>query len=382
MRIRTGAVVLVMGFVWLSVLQEGARAQWYCDSPSDCDDGNRCTNDQCEPSGGPVQYTRHCTHSPSSGGPCEPDNHCLEGGLCDSGVCVGGVPIDCNDFNSCTVDGCDPATGCTHVGADCSDGDPCTIDQCADLGGCDHLAVDCTDGDTCTDDACDSGAGGCAHHNNGSCNANPKTLGYWQQVCRETNPSGEFFTDRDVSCIRVLAQSCFGWMQVVPDICQVFDYSGWDPLNPCRRGAQELLALTINICRGRLTLSQGIDPRCSDNTTVGAAFQDDKNALCEDRLRDAICETALCEAREINQGRALHVQGLVLSKLASGAVRLVWTPPVADTAALSGTPRSYRIWRAPGIGAIFVQIAEVADPSFEDTSAVGEYLLYDVTPVW
>src|SRR4030095_16837693 len=65
-----------------------------------------------------------------------------------------------------------------------------------------------------------------------------------------------------------------------------------------------------------------------------------------------------------------------------GARGRVGTPRVADPAALSGTPRSYRIWRAPGIGAIFVQIAEVADPSFEDTSAVGEYLLYDVTPVW
>lgn len=382
MRIRTGAIVLVMGFVGFSVLQEGAWAQSYCDSPSDCDDGNRCTNDQCEPNGGPVQFTWHCTHSPSSGGPCAPDNQCLENGRCEVGVCVGGISIDCNDFNSCTVDGCDPATGCTHVGTDCNDGDPCTLDQCTDLGGCDHLAVDCTDGDACTDDACDSGAGGCVHAGNGSCTVNPKSLEYWQQVCRGTNPSGEFLTDKDVSCIRVVGRYCFGGMQSVPDVCRYLDYSGWDPLNPCMRGAQELMALTINICRERLTLSQGIDTHCSDNSTVAAALRDESYAICADRLRDALCETALCEAREINQGRALHIEGLIVSKLGNGAVRLVWTPPVADTAALSSAPRSYRIWRAPGIDEAFVQIAEVADVSFEDTSAVGAYLRYEVTPVW
>jgi len=73
---------------------------------------------------------------------------------------------DCNDFNGCTVDSCDTATGtCRHDPLSCDDHNPCTIDSCnpGSFGppGCGHVAVPagtaCDDGSSCTtSDACTS----------------------------------------------------------------------------------------------------------------------------------------------------------------------------------------------------------------------------------
>ena len=81
--------------------------------------------------------------------------------------------LDCNDHDPCTVDACDPATGCTHLGvggcipcvvsAHCDDGDPCTADPCGPEHTCASMAplsgVACDDGDPCTaGDQCEAGA--------------------------------------------------------------------------------------------------------------------------------------------------------------------------------------------------------------------------------
>jgi hypothetical protein len=46
---------------------------------------------------------------------------------CEEGECVG-EPLDCDDGNPCTDDACDPAQGCSSTPneAPCEDGDPCT----------------------------------------------------------------------------------------------------------------------------------------------------------------------------------------------------------------------------------------------------------------
>ncbi|MGV8125770.1 MAG: hypothetical protein ACP5PV_00985 [Methanothrix sp.] len=86
----------------------------------DCDDGNACTTDSCDPLTG-------CSHA----------------------------AVDCNDNNACTTDTCDPATGCSHAAMDCKDNDACTTDSCDPATGCSHAAVDCKDNDACTTDTCD-----------------------------------------------------------------------------------------------------------------------------------------------------------------------------------------------------------------------------------
>ena len=72
----------------------------------DCDEGDLCTNDYCDP------FTGACFHSPK---------------------------IPHNDEDPCTDDSCDPQTGLTiHTPVDCDDGDPCTEDDCgaaAKVGG-------------------------------------------------------------------------------------------------------------------------------------------------------------------------------------------------------------------------------------------------------
>jgi len=96
----------------------------------ECNDGNGCTADGCDPAAG-------CFTEDLAGTPCDDHDACTAGDACQGGACVG-APLACDDQNPCTLDGCDPAVGCTFApNADpCDDGDPCTSgDVCAD-GAC------------------------------------------------------------------------------------------------------------------------------------------------------------------------------------------------------------------------------------------------------
>jgi hypothetical protein len=104
-------------------------------TPPDCDDGSACTIDSCvEPSG--------CQH----------------------------VLVDCDDGNPCTTDGCDPATGCTHgpIPGCCATAADCLVDRChaqvcrSQRCTGDPLPISCDDGDPSTVDGCDP-ATGCTH---------------------------------------------------------------------------------------------------------------------------------------------------------------------------------------------------------------------------
>ena len=112
-----------------------------CPAPCVCDDGDPCTNDNCD----------------------------------DTGLCVS-TPKDCDDGDVCTNDACDPVTGeCTNDepaddGTSCDDGILCTgPDQCVggvcqgeDIDGCCRNDADCeTDGLFCTIDTCDETTGNC-----------------------------------------------------------------------------------------------------------------------------------------------------------------------------------------------------------------------------
>jgi len=127
--------------------------------PLDCDDGNPCTDDLCEPATG-------CFNPPVAGAPCDDGDACTDGDACqDDGACASGTPLSCDDQNACTKDSCDPAAGCIHVNVDnpCSDFDACTIgDEC--LGGvCTPSGtLVCDDGNPCTNDSCEP-TSGCQH---------------------------------------------------------------------------------------------------------------------------------------------------------------------------------------------------------------------------
>lgn len=64
---------------------------------------------------------------------CDDGNACTTGDQCSSGLCAGST-ADCNDSRACTVDSCDPASGCMHTnspdGTDCANGLVCSSGVC------------------------------------------------------------------------------------------------------------------------------------------------------------------------------------------------------------------------------------------------------------
>jgi hypothetical protein len=126
-----------------------------------CDDGNGCTNDACNPTSG-------CVHPPfGNGTSCSDGNVCNGLETCQSGACSAAAPNLCNDQNACTTDSCDPVAGCRHVavadGTSCSDGNVCTGTEVCQGGAClPGVPLDCNDSDPCTADTCD-GVTGCGH---------------------------------------------------------------------------------------------------------------------------------------------------------------------------------------------------------------------------
>ena len=127
-------------------------------TPVNCDDGNPCTDDSCDPATGNCVYINNIA-------PCDDGKFCTVGDVCKDGSCTSGTLRDCNDGIDCTIDSCnEDADECEHSADDskCDDDDACTIDTCDPLTGCTYEDVDCDDGDPCTEDSCDP-AIGCIH---------------------------------------------------------------------------------------------------------------------------------------------------------------------------------------------------------------------------
>ncbi len=136
-----------------------------CGEPQDlcagknCDDGNPCTIDACDPE------TGKCNNYPEDGTICDDGDGCTEYDICDSGKCRGGELRTCDDKEACTSDSCDKKTGkCVFKSLKgdiaCDDGSACTkSDTCQD-GECLGKKLDCDDKNPCTEDFCDANDGG------------------------------------------------------------------------------------------------------------------------------------------------------------------------------------------------------------------------------
>jgi hypothetical protein len=117
-----------------------------CEDADDCDDGDACTMDACDPVLGCVNEA-----------------------------------IDCDDGISCTQDSCDAQSGqCVHTPDDaaCDDANACNgVETCSAMTGCVMgTPVVCNDGNACTQDVCNPQSGACSHpaidacaHNDGCC---------------------------------------------------------------------------------------------------------------------------------------------------------------------------------------------------------------------
>jgi hypothetical protein len=132
-----------------------------CTTAAECDDSNPCTDDSCRPGTGCVNENNTAI--------CDDDDACTVLDLCSGGECRPGVAVDCDDGNPCTDDSCDPAAGCQNADntAPCDDQDACTLDDSCQDGACrPGEAVACDDSNECTDDSCDSATGQCVFSNN------------------------------------------------------------------------------------------------------------------------------------------------------------------------------------------------------------------------
>ena len=138
----------------------------------DCDDGNYCTSEYCNPA------LNGCVYE-NNNFSCDDNNACTADDMCQEGSC-GGNPLSCSDGNPCTADLCDPETGCYNeaITGACNDNNACTInDTCGDDGVCRGETVECDDENTCTDDYCDRDLGCVYEPRGGACtDGNPCTI--------------------------------------------------------------------------------------------------------------------------------------------------------------------------------------------------------------
>src|SRR5204863_289082 len=126
-----------------------------------CNDGNPCTSDICDPVAG-------CQHQTlPDNAACSDGNACNGAETCQAGGCTAGTPLNCDDDNACTTDTCQNGS-CTHgIALNCNDGNPCSIDTCDPIAGCQHgVAPDgtpcpdgnlCNGGETCQTGVCTAG---------------------------------------------------------------------------------------------------------------------------------------------------------------------------------------------------------------------------------
>ena len=176
-------------------------------APLNCDDGNPCTDDSCDPSTG-------CVHADNQGN-CNDGNACTIDDHCQAGLCVADQGLYCADDNICTTDSCHPQVGCVHTlnDAPCDDGNVCTTGDHCHLGDCTSSGnLACNDDNSCTKDGC-SADGGCTFAplsgsdcDDGSvCTAGDTCVGGWCQPgaaieCFDGNPCTDDQCDPVAGC--------------------------------------------------------------------------------------------------------------------------------------------------------------------------------------
>jgi hypothetical protein len=158
---------------------DGAKCK--CGSNAECDDGRACTLDTCDTAKGacsstPVAGTCLLGEECWNNGDIHPFDQCLE---CDvAASATQWTALGCDDGDACTVDSCDPVTGCSQkagpAGSCCkfaSDclaaglvAGACQVVSCKS-GSCEVVADEtangkaCDDESACTiDDSCQAGA--------------------------------------------------------------------------------------------------------------------------------------------------------------------------------------------------------------------------------
>ena len=302
-----------------AVFVPGCEEPAECELDEDCDDGNFCTEDLCDPELGCIHEsaTACCTDDQceidgacfdngqaNPDGPCEvclvvvdrlawtPDDAatcddgdpCTDGDACFEGTCFG-LPRVCDDGDVCTDEACDPTTGecvASNNTAACDDGDLCTSDDVCDDGVCTGGAsVTCDDLNGCTTDACDPAVGCVATFDNtlscddgDSCTLEDSCVDGVcipgdVDTCDDENFCTANFCDPIDGCDSIdLAYLCADTNPCTDESCDpaqgcVFPFN----TDPCDDGN---LCTTVDTCTEGACLGSPVDPNdsnpCTDDT--------------------------------------------------------------------------------------------------------------------
>ena len=249
-----------------------------------CDDGNVCTDDACDSAVG-------CVHTPNIDG-CDDGNLCTTGDHCAGGACVPEGTDACDDENPCTTDSCAPSLGCVHVHntLPCNDGDVCTIGDVCSGGDCGGGALlPCDDGNLCTDDSCDPDSGCVFTFNTAPCDdgnvctAEDHCASGWcapgaPLVCDDQNPCTTDF------CLPV--DGC----QAAPNTALCDDGSLCTSGDLCAAG-QCMPGPVVDCDDGNLCTDDSCDPDSGCVHDANSVPCDDNNACTS----DDVCASGTCQ---------------------------------------------------------------------------------------
>jgi cysteine-rich repeat protein len=273
---------------------------------ANCNDGNPCTDDSCDPVAGCVATNNTVA--------CDDGDYCTVGDVCLDGACHPGNGKSCDDNNVCTVDTCDPATGCHNQPADgpCDDQNACTQGDACLAGKClPGAAIDCDDGNVCTDDTC-APLQGCQHTNNSAvcddgdaCSAGDLCLegtcqGTQAVVCDDSNPCTADSCDSNLGCVSVTDDGltcddqnpCTLGDHCLSGVCTATATDKCDDNNPCTDDACDPKAGCLHLANvapcndGDLCTTNDL---CADEVCVGG-----EPLACND---DNVCTTDSCDAQ-------------------------------------------------------------------------------------
>ena len=248
----------------------------------ECDDGNPCTENACDPDNG-------CVFAADNDADCSDENVCNGLETCSNGNCLPGQPLECDDANPCMDDSCDQQQGCLNVPNDqnsCQDDDVCNGDEYCDGGGCMSGApLVCSDNNICTLDLCAADTGCEFPSNESACDDGLVCTddGCGNNEC--TNAIQAFFCVVDKTCVPSgtvdPADAC---SQCQPNSSQ----TGWTELpdgTPCGAGS---------VCFGGACCKKSLNcagKDCGDDGCGGICGGCPKSFFCN----DGNCEEDPCE---------------------------------------------------------------------------------------
>ena len=244
---------------------------------------------------------------------CDDLDPCTAGDACAVGTCAGATATDCDDGVACTIDACEPATGCTHqpVAAACDDGNLCTgAESCDPTSGCaPGLPPTCVDDNPCNGvEFCHPLLGcvvgvppACDDKNpcNGteSCDAKLGCVGGTAPTCDDKNPcNGTESCDAALGCVAASPPVCSDG-----DPCNGVE--SCDATLGCVSG-QALECSDGNACNGAETClpgqgcAPGLAPTCNDQNPCNGFESCDPKIGCITGV-PVVCDDGLpCNGQE------------------------------------------------------------------------------------